>query len=880
MTAVARKRNVPGYIDGNGVFRPIRSASYVGSGSSRRRAKVSDRKKYSRAKAGDLGPAKQERALEDPWDRENRLEREAAAKRKREQDRIERQIAAEAFGDNASRKNRGKGQTLAQFIRSEGGLRRTFRHDGQKFRGKRSSWDSGEIDAFSRKESGTTGLTTSDPRRGKTIDMMWQAAREAGFDIGDPNEMLGMLDNEIHGGKKTYATSGSMTYNPAKLSTAKLRNAALAAADAGEFAKAAELLAKAVKAYPAGNGALRAADIAAMKQRIADYRSVAKKNPIKILKHKFYVGQKLATRSIGNHDVIYRGTVVSRTPKFVTVKIDGDRELKRCGVKVYENSEYIFPFGRYSMAPTFTAAKGDRVGNPASLQWCRCGHEKDYHAGGKCVACTCSRFAKANPASAARLAKAAISVFDNDLDLDVDARDVRRLQKGEKAIRRKKKNPDVLGMFANAAVGVASALQIKEYMNRPKRQTKRKTNGTTTAKRRKTAKNPSQTSLFTPSSLNVLTIRTGDKVDAVYLHEGRSGGFNKLFKTMAAAKSYATRNKIKLVENPSPKVNGIVSRAWARSKAKREYGRELRQSAALERTRKRRKAAESKAAENPARGSANYKQAFGLTASQIRKAHDISLAFWNSISQAARNQLGREAMAAKTNPRVIQLPVGFKWEKTVNAFNGGDYFNILDPHGLIVGWGTTKTSALKTFKKTGSKARARRGFSKARAKQIREGARSLKIAVRNPKTTARRRTYEMFQGRPATKVTPMQVSHHAPARLDALGDLVEIKMNGGPTYKFNRGVKLCAANGKLWIAGKRFAKPNPSAKLNEINPIGEIDHVVYGTYKPHHGDHNYTHYIHKLGEESGVMPTLCVDREGFPVIRGGNYKIESRGIVD
>ena len=70
------------------------------------------------------------------------------------------------------------------------------------------------------------------------------------------------------------------------------------------------------------------------------------------------------------------------------------------------------------------------------------------------------------------------------------------------------------------------------------------------------------------------------------------------------------------------------------------------------------------------------------------------------------------------------------------------------------------------------------------------------------------------------------------------------------------------------------------ATPNEINPIGEIDHVVYGTFKPHHGDHEYTHYLHKLGEESGKRPILCVDKQGFPVIRGGNYKIEPRGIVD
>ena len=138
----------------------------------------------------------------------------------------------------------------------------------------------------------------------------------------------------------------------------------------------------------------------------------------------------------------------------------------------------------------------------------------------------------------------------------------------------------------------------------------------------------------------------------------------------------------------------------------------------------------------------------------------------------------------------------------------------------------------------------------------------------------------MFQGRRSEKVVKATVSRHAPARLDQLGDLVELKISGGPTLKFNPTARLCAANGKLWIAGKRFARPDAKQPANVLNPIGEIDHVVYGTHKPHHGDHDYTHYIHQLGEESGRRPVLCVDRDGYPVIRGGAYKIEARGIVD
>ena len=139
----------------------------------------------------------------------------------------------------------------------------------------------------------------------------------------------------------------------------------------------------------------------------------------------------------------------------------------------------------------------------------------------------------------------------------------------------------------------------------------------------------------------------------------------------------------------------------------------------------------------------------------------------------------------------------------------------------------------------------------------------------------------MFNGRPATKAAAMAVSRHAPARLDQLGDLIELKLTNGQILKINpRRFKLCASGGKLWIAGGKFAKANPAEKANVLNPVAEIAHVVYGTHKPHHGDNNYTHYIHMLGEESGHRPILAIDREGFPVIRGGRYKIEARGIVN
>ncbi len=90
---IRRKRNIAGYTDERGVFRPIRKPSYVGK--AKRKATTKDRKKYSRAKAGDLGKAKQERALEDVFQREIRLQRED----REHKARVMKQIERETLGD-------------------------------------------------------------------------------------------------------------------------------------------------------------------------------------------------------------------------------------------------------------------------------------------------------------------------------------------------------------------------------------------------------------------------------------------------------------------------------------------------------------------------------------------------------------------------------------------------------------------------------------------------------------------------------------------------------------------------------------------------------------------------------------------------------------
>lgn len=83
-----RKKNIAGFVDEQGRFRPIRSPQFVGSPS--RPAKKKDAAKYSRAKAGDLGKRRQAFALEDVFDKEIRRNQEKAAKQKRERERYKK----------------------------------------------------------------------------------------------------------------------------------------------------------------------------------------------------------------------------------------------------------------------------------------------------------------------------------------------------------------------------------------------------------------------------------------------------------------------------------------------------------------------------------------------------------------------------------------------------------------------------------------------------------------------------------------------------------------------------------------------------------------------------------------------------------------------
>ncbi len=69
----------------------------------------------------------------------------------------------------------------------------------------------------------------------------------------------------------------------------------------------------------------------------------------------FKQGQKLSNSSICDHNCVFTAEVVKRTAR--TVTITSDRGVKRCKIHIDTcgEGEFIFPYGRYSMAPIFRA---------------------------------------------------------------------------------------------------------------------------------------------------------------------------------------------------------------------------------------------------------------------------------------------------------------------------------------------------------------------------------------------------------------------------------------------------------------------------------------------------------------------------------------------
>lgn len=75
----------------------------------------------------------------------------------------------------------------------------------------------------------------------------------------------------------------------------------------------------------------------------------------------FTANQEVSTNSICDSNCVFRGTIIKRTAKTVTLKMHGvngiqDMDARRCKIHLdSEGNEFVYPLGRFSMAPIFRA---------------------------------------------------------------------------------------------------------------------------------------------------------------------------------------------------------------------------------------------------------------------------------------------------------------------------------------------------------------------------------------------------------------------------------------------------------------------------------------------------------------------------------------------
>lgn len=71
---------------------------------------------------------------------------------------------------------------------------------------------------------------------------------------------------------------------------------------------------------------------------------------------KFETGKTYWTRSICDHECIYRFEILKRTEKTVWIKYHNKTKARRVYTG-FDGNEAIDPHGRYSMSPTLSAGK-------------------------------------------------------------------------------------------------------------------------------------------------------------------------------------------------------------------------------------------------------------------------------------------------------------------------------------------------------------------------------------------------------------------------------------------------------------------------------------------------------------------------------------------
>jgi hypothetical protein len=164
----------------------------------------------------------------------------------------------------------------------------------------------------------------------------------------------------------------------------------------------------------------------------------------------------------------------------------------------------------------------------------------------------------------------------------------------------------------------------------------------------------------------------------------------------------------------------------------------------------------------------------------------------------------------------------------------------------------------------------------------------------NPESSAAS-LYSDFHGRPSAETLEIVTERHEHEWLTGLGTLVELKVATvtqlDATISFARDKKapeLCSSEDgrQLYIEGGDQALDLKALKMagdkweKDSMVIGVLYELTYQTAKKFH-KFKLTDYFHKLGEETGVQPTLLYDPTNRLLsISGGQYQVKDVGIVN
>lgn len=164
----------------------------------------------------------------------------------------------------------------------------------------------------------------------------------------------------------------------------------------------------------------------------------------------------------------------------------------------------------------------------------------------------------------------------------------------------------------------------------------------------------------------------------------------------------------------------------------------------------------------------------------------------------------------------------------------------------------------------------------------------------NPESSAAD-LYEEFHGRPPGETLEIVTEQHEHEWLTGLGTLVELKVATvtqlDATISFARdkqAPELCSSEDgrQLYIEGGdqtlnlKALRMAGDKWLKDSMVVGVLYELTYQTEKKFH-KFALTDYFHRLGEETGVQPTLLYDPTNKLLsVSGGQYQVKPEGIIN